>query len=260
MGSQNSRKVNPLLKQWPKGTVVTKSQLDKFGIYRQLAAKYLRYDWIQRIGTGAFIRSGDTVNWQGGLYALQTQLDMTVHIGGLTALELQGQSLFVPLGPQKRVILVSDQQEQLPTWFRNHQWEARLEHHCLYLFDRVPEAANTKLDCGGFEIVLSSVERAILEQMRLAKSNDEIEYAHQLMGGLSTLRPTVVQELLENCRSAKVKRLFLWSAETVGHFWFERLDTSRVDLGKGKRQLYEGGQLDQKYRITVPRRGEPPSV
>jgi hypothetical protein len=44
----------------------------------------------------------------------------------------------------------------------------------------------------------------------------------------------------------KVKRLFLWSAENVGHAWFERLDVAQVDLGKGKRQLYKGGQLDKK--------------
>jgi hypothetical protein len=155
---------------------------------------------------------------------------------------------------------VSDQPEQLPAWFRNHRWEASVEHRWLSLFERVPDKAATKLDCGGFEVVMSSAERAVMEQMRLASSNDDVEHAYQLMEGLSTLRPTVVQELLENCRSAKAKRLFLWSAETIGHTWFGRLDSSRVDLGKGKRQIYTGGQLNQKYQITVPKREELPSV
>ncbi|GAI90992.1 unnamed protein product, partial [marine sediment metagenome] len=192
--------------------------------------------------------------------ALQTQLGMTVHVGGRTALELQGRSHFVPFGRQKKVILVSDQPEQLPAWFRNHQWEASLEHRCLFLFERVPDEAATKLDCGGFEIVMSSAERAVMEQMHMAKSNDDIEYAYQLMEGLNTLRPNVAQELLENCRSAKVKRLFLWSAETVGHTWFGRLDSARVDLGKGKRQIYKGGQFNHQYQITVQKREELPSV
>jgi len=260
MGSQNSRKINQLLQEWPKGTVATKAQLDKLGIYRQLATKYIYYGWINRLGPGAFVRSGDTVDWRGGLYALQTQLGMTVHVGGRTALELQGLSHFVPLGRQKKVILVSDQPEQLPAWFRNYRWEASLEHRCLSLFERVPDKGTAKLDCGGFEVVISSAERAVMEQMRFARTNDDVEQAYQLMEGLNTLRPNVVQDLLVNCRSVKVKRLFLWSAETVRHAWFGRLDPSQIDLGKGKRHLYRGGRLDSKYQITVPKQEELPGV
>lgn len=260
MGSQNRGKLNRLLKDWPKGTVATKAQLSRLGIYRQLASKYVHYGWIERLGAGAFLRSGDTVHWQGGLYALQAQLDMTVHVGARTALELQGRSHFVPLGRRKKVTLLSDQAEKLPAWFRNHRWEVIVEHRCLSLFECVSDKTTTRLDCGGFEVVMSSAERAIMEHMCLAKSNDEIDHAYQLMEGLSTLRPTVVQELLENCNSLKVKRLFLWTAETVGHAWVGRLKPSRVNLGRGKRQIYKGGQFDKKYRITVPKPKELPSV
>jgi hypothetical protein len=80
------------------------------------------------------------------------------------------------------------------------------------------------------------------------------------MEGLSTLRPNVAQVLLENCRSAKANRLFLWSAETAGHAWFGRLNSTRINLGKGKRQIYKGGQFNQRYQITVPKVEEPPGV
>jgi hypothetical protein len=260
MGSQSARKINKLLLNWPTGTVTTRVRLNALGIYRQLATKYVQHGWIERLGTGAFIRSGDSVNWQGGLYALQAELDMTVHVGARTALELQGRSHFVPLGRHKKVVLVSDQPEQLPTWFRNHPWEASVEHRCLSLFEHLSEEAVTNLDCGGFQVVMSSPERAIMEQIRLAGTNDDIKQVYQLMEGLGTLRPKVLQELLESCRSTKVKRLFLWSAETVGHAWFGRLDLSRIDLGKGKRQIYTGGQLNQKYQITVPNPEVLPSV
>lgn len=260
MSSQNGRKINQLLKGWPKATVVTKSYLDGLGFYRQLMAKYVHYRWVERLGTGAYIRSGDTVKWQGALFALQTQLSMTIHVGGLTALELQGRSHFIPLGEKKRVILISDRPEPLPTWFRNYQWKVNVEHRCLSLFKGVPEEATTKLDCGGFEVVMSSAERAIMEQMRLARNNGDVIHVYQLMEGLGTLRPSVVQELLENCSSVKVKRLFLWNAEVAGHAWFERLDLSCIDLGKGKRQIYKGGRLNRKYGITVPEREELPRV
>lgn len=99
---------------------------------------------------------------------------------------------------------------------------------------------------------MSSPERAIMEQMRLVRTNADIKHIYQLMEGLSALRPDTVQELLENCRSIKVKRLFLWNAEVADHAWFRRLNPSRVALGKGKRQIYQGGQLNKKYQITIP--------
>ncbi len=260
MSRQNGRKINQLLKVWPKSTVVTKQYLDDLGFYRQLVAKYVHYNWMERLGTGAYIRSGDTVGWQGALFALQTQLGMTVHVGGVTALELQGRSHFVPLGESKRIILISDRPEQLPAWLRKHQWKDAIEHRCLSLFEIVPPEATTKLDCGGFQVAMSSAERAMMEQIHLAGSNDDIENLLQLMEGLTTLRPKTAQALLESCRSAKVKRVFLWSAETSGHAWFNRLDVSRIDLGKGKRQIYKGGRLNHKYGITVPKREEFPGV
>lgn len=260
MGSQSGRKINKLLMNWPAGTVTTRVRLNALGIYRQLATKYVRHGWIERFGTGAFVRSGDSVNWQGGLYALQAELDMTVHVGARTALELQGRSHFVPLGRHKKIVLVSDQPERLPTWFRKHPWEASIEHHCLSLFERLTDGVTTSLDCGGFQLVMSSAERAIMEQIRLAGTNDDIKQVYQLMEGLGTLRPKVAQDLLERCRSTKVKRLFLWTAETAGHAWFGRMDSSRIDLGKGKRQIYKGGRLNQKYQITVPNREVLPSV
>ncbi|MCD6326678.1 AbiEi antitoxin N-terminal domain-containing protein, partial [bacterium] len=108
MSSQNGGKINQLLKEWPKGTVATQAKLSKLGISRQLATKYVLHNWIIRIGTGAFVRSGDQIDWRGGLYALQTQLGLSVHVGARIALELQGLSHFVPLGQQEKVNLISD--------------------------------------------------------------------------------------------------------------------------------------------------------
>jgi len=188
--------MNQVLRKWPNGTIATQAWLNQLGVSSKLANWHVGSGWLVRFGSRAFTQPGDQVDWQGALYALQTQLGMTVHVGGRTALELQGRSHFVPLGRQKRVILVSDQPEQLPAWFRNHRWEASLEHRCLSLFERVPDKATTRLDCGGFEVVMSSAERAIMEEMRLARSNDEVEHAYQLMEGLNILRPNVVLELL----------------------------------------------------------------
>ena len=263
MSTQSSplnRKLNHLLKVWPSGAVLTQRKLAELGIYRQLISKYTRHGWVKKLGTGAYARAGDTVDWRGGLYALQTQLGLTVHVGADTSLAQLGRAHFVPLGMRQRVILISDQPEQLPVWFRRYPWDAEFRHHCLKLFDAIPEGASARMDHGGFEFLLSSPERAIMEQMRLARTNGGIDYALELMDGLSTLRPDVVQALLQACRSIKVKRLFLWAAEAAQHHWVEQLNLNAIDLGKGKRQLYKEGRLDTKYRITVPSAQELPDV
>ena len=99
-----------------------------------------------------------------------------------------------------------------------------------------------------------------MEVMHLTRTNFDIEHAHELMSGLGLLRPAVAQTLLERCTSTKVKRFFLWSAEESQHQWFARLDTARIDLGNGKRQLFKGGRLNKKYGITVPPSEELPDV
>ena len=114
----------------------------------------------------------------------------------------------------------------------------------------------TEVKHGGFAIRISAPARAILEVLHLATTNAAIDHAVELMSGLSTLRPQIQQRLLEACRSAKVKRLFLWSAESAGHAWFKRLAVDRLAMGKGKRVLYRGGRFDAKYQITVPKEVE----
>ena len=137
-------------------------------------------------------------------------------------------------------------------WFRRYPWGDDIQHHCIRLFDTIRTQAIARMNDGGVQFLLSSPERAIMEQMRLARTNEGIDYAIELMNGLSMLRLDVVQGLLVACRSIKVRRLFLWAAEAAQHDWVTRLDPDKIDLGTGKRQLCKGGRLDAKYRITVP--------
>ena len=73
------------------------------------------------------------------------------------------------------------------------------------------------------------------------------------MEGLTTLRPKLVQRLLEECKSVKVRRLFLFMAESSNHDWVKELNVEKIDLGSGKRVIVKNGVLDKKYKITVPK-------
>ena len=99
---------------------------------------------------------------------------------------------------------------------------------------------------------LSTPERAVLELLDELPGGETFHQVDMLMGGLVGLSPKRTSCLLGECRSVKVKRLFLWFAERHGHPWLERLDRDGIDLGKGKRMLVRRGKLDPKYQITVP--------
>jgi hypothetical protein len=78
---------------------------------------------------------------------------------------------------------------------------------------------------------------------------DSYEETRLLMEGL-----TLVQTLVEHCASVKVKRVFMFLAQNCKHAWAGKVDLSKVDVGRGKRALINGGHFDAKYQITVPTR------
>jgi hypothetical protein len=234
--------------------------MQELGVSPQLARKYVQNGWLERLGVGAFARAGESPDWLGGVHALQSQLDLTVHVAAVSALELQGRAHFIPLGKGRRVTLVSDRKESLPKWFATGEWTVTLYHRCVSLFDTPPGDSTTQFDCGGFSVLVSTPERAILEELHLVQSNSALEHALLLMEGLSTLRPGILQQLLEQCTAVKAKRLLLWAGERCQHTWMTRLDVTKVGLGTGKRQVFKGGVLDTKYLITVPKTEELPSV
>ena len=105
----------------------------------------------------------------------------------------------------------------------------------------------------GIKILLASPERAILEVLYLVPTKQTFEEAFLLMEGLTNLRPDVVQKLLKNCNSIKVKRLFLYMAEKNNHPWISGLNLKKIDLGSGKRKIGDGGVFDSKYQLSVPK-------
>ena len=92
-----------------------------------------------------------------------------------------------------------------------------------------------------------------MECLYLAPQKQPLMEVYELLEGLNNVRPTLVQSLLEQCRSIKVKRLFLYLAEKAGHEWFDYLTLSNIDLGKGKRSFAKDGSYNRKYQITVPK-------
>ena len=252
MASAPSSKINQLLKIWPLGAVAVLPWLQKQGVYQQLIHEYEKTSWVRRVGQGAYTRAGDKVEWTGGLYALQEQLKLPVHAGGKTALQMQGYAHFLPMGKGTTVSLFGPPDVKLPAWFKQYHWGVKVRYTTTNLFSGEADQGLTTKDLGPYSIKVSAAERAMMEVLYGVPQVDSYEEARLLMEGLTTLRPRVVQALLENCASVKVKRLFMLLAENCKHPWVPKIDLSKVDFGKGKRTLVKGGRFDPKYKITVP--------
>ena len=229
--------------------------LEAQGAYQQLVHEYEKSGWLQRIGQGAYVRAGDSIEWSGGLHALQEHMKLSVHVGAKTALQMQGYAHFLPMGKGGAVSLFGSPGTRLPAWFRQYDWGTEVRYTTTKLFAEDLNAALTNKELATYAITVSAPERAIMEVLYLVPAEESFEEGGLLMESLTTLRPHLVQSLLEQCRSVKVKRLFMFLAESHNHAWISKLDLSTVNFGKGKRMIVKGGRLNTKYNITVPDSG-----
>ena len=253
MDTVERSKINQLLSSLPRGVVMVSSWLVSQGYSSDLQKRYRKSGWLESIGTGAMIRTGDEVGYEGAVYALQHQLGMSIHLGGRSALAMLGKAHYLELS-QKKVVLFGGHSEKLPVWFQNHDWELEVDYHQSTFLP--PELGLTEVELKTFTIKVSGSARALMECLHLAPKNQELSECYELMESLTNVRPDHVQKLLEACNSVKVKRLFMYMAEKAQHNWVTYLDLDKVDFGSGKRSIVKNGTYVSKYKITVPRRME----
>lgn len=248
MNTGKGNKLNQLLQASPGGVVLLASWMNANGYSFDLQRVYRNSNWLESIGTGAMIRKGDQVSYEGGLFALQSQAGMSIHPGGKTALRLLGKAHFLDLGSMK-VTLFGGQGETLPAWFKNHDWDVDLHYHATKFLP--PTVGLTDLEMGSFSLKISNAARAILECLYLVPRYESLTECYEIIEGLSTLRPLTTQAVLESSKSVKANRLFLYLAEKAGHAWYKHIKTEKVRLGSGKRSIIKGGAYNAKYQITV---------
>lgn len=250
MNTVRRTKLNKLLSTQPKGIVLLSAWLAEQGYSLDLQKQYRRSQWFDSIGTGALVRYGDQVDYLGGVYALQTQLGLSVHPAGKTALAMRGKSHYLELSA-KKAQLFGSADESLPLWFKKHDWGLSVD--CRLSSFLPPELGLVDHEHKSFTVKISSPARAVMECLYMAPRSQPLVEVYELMEGLNNLRPASVQKLLEGCSSVKVKRLFLYMATKAGHEWLDYLKLDKVDLGSGKRAIVPDGVYVSKYQITVPR-------
>lgn len=248
MANISKEKLKQLISSTPKDVVLLSSWLESQGY----DAKYYRkHGWLESIGSGANVLVGSKINLFGGLYALQTQNHSFIHVGGRSSFSLLGKAHYLELNPQKVILFTDFKNKNLPAWFREYDWSVKPK---LHISDFLPlEMGLVDIEVGDFSIKVSGDIRALMECLHLMPNNQDPMECYEFMEGMNNVHPKKVTELLEACKSIKVKRLFLCLSERIGHRWYDFLDLSKVDLGKGKRNLIKNGMLDNKYQITIPK-------
>ncbi len=245
-------KLNKLISNWPRGIIYTQAHLTSLGITRENVKKYRRNQWVRNIGRGAYCLPSDQIDIFSGLNALQQQLEIPIHIGGKTIIELQGYGQNAAFGFSKH-FLFARPGTSIPKWFLNYDWQGELIIKRSKFLPTNVKNSFSEYSQNGATVFVSSLERALLELLYHIPGNHGFHESANIIEGMQTLRINILQELLENCQSVKVNRLFLYFADRLNLPWFSKLNLSRINLGSGKRMIYSGGKLDKKYQITVPR-------
>lgn len=249
----NKELLNRLQFALPEGVVAPMSWLEKQGYSRQLVHQYAKSGWLISLGHGAYTKPGTPVNWQGVVLGLQELLNLTCHVGGISALNYQGLAHYLPLENKEDISLWG---EKIPTWVGKLEQPILLNKKTLFIEDTQKKLGLVRLKTNVRDwcIWASSPERAILEVFSTIRKNEEdFIAAAEMMEGLMTLRPQLLQNLLAACQDIKAKRVFLFLTEHFKMPWMTKLKLDKISVGAGKRQVVEGGRLEKKYQITVPK-------
>jgi hypothetical protein len=247
MNMQKREKLNQTLRHWPVNGLRTAASLRTQGISSALLHHYVQRHWLEQVERGVYRRPGDTPGWQAALHAIQKEEKLPAHVGGLTALELQGYGHYLGERP---LFLYGPSRCRLPAWFEGAVGRTLHFTHTNFLSD-APQESLHSMSIEGVPVTVSTPERAALEMLYHVPAQVGFAEALEVIGGLATLRVELMQMLLESCSSVKAKRLFLYYAREAGHSWYPVLDRSRIDLGAGKRELVKGGKLDKEFLLTV---------
>lgn len=235
------------------GQVVDRKWLKEKGYERTAIDYYVRSGKLESVGHGVYRRPGPPLKWEHLLYSLG-ELGSCLHIGGQSALDLQGYAHYLSLGDMQREITLYGK-SKLPVWMNSIDNNVKFIAYAQKGFDKLPKNSLTAIVFGHWDwkLNLSSVELALFELLSQVKDESDFLVADKYFESATVLRAELLNELLYSCTHIQTKRLFMWFTDRHSHQWSGMLNRDIIDLGSGKRSIIKGGEFDKKYNITVPR-------
>jgi NAD-dependent SIR2 family protein deacetylase len=260
MGGQ----LHSLLGTYLPGQVILASGMRALGISPALAASYVRSGWLEPLGVGAWKVAGRSLAWAEVVHALQTESEQAVRPHGYAALQLLG---LAPLGLEspltRELALSAPTDAHVPAWAMRLLWSGgralRRYPQAQPLPVRLPNGREaerhledtTRVVVEGRELVLPTPERAMLELLDACATAADVQLARQCLTTIPLMRRHL-EALLTCWPSYRTRRMLRWLLQDLGHTLAAELRWDRIDLGKGKRQLFGGGHYVPDARLAVP--------
>jgi hypothetical protein len=224
-------KLNNLMTRMPKGMPLTSARLAQAGVSGDLAVRYARNGWLQRLARGIYQRAGDLLELHPTLRVLEG-MTRGLHIGGKTALDWYGIRQYI--APNPVLLIYGWDAFQLPAWFtRSFPAEYRRKR----LFEEDPRAmlgVQPHRDTSDGAMT-SNPERALLEMLSEVGTRQTLDEARELAQTTDTLRYEELQRLLQACRSVKTVRLALTLGRELELPWASALDVGKLPTGSKSR-------------------------
>jgi hypothetical protein len=231
MGTSPSLIFRQVLLDLERGTPLTTRSLSERGIPAKQAARLAEAGWLQRIGQGVYLLPGDKLDRDASLAAL-AQAVPGLHVAGKTALAWRGVRHDLGNGPA--MTLWGDKPIKLPAWFAD-VFSAR--YQASHLFDAgMPTALGlAPLPAGRSDVMVSTMERAMLELLSDVGQRQGLEEARNLIEAIRTPRMPVLEQLFWHLTRIKVVRLAADLAEELDLPWKGLALSHSQRLGGGRR-------------------------
>ena len=242
-------KINSIRNKVVPDGVMLSTWLTSEGITRAEQSSYTKHNTLKRVSTGIYKFPDTELSLYGILTSYNEQGNFNYHLGASTALEIRGFSHYISMG-KENVFIYTPIKYRLPEWIKVSQDNLNVIELSTQVLG---EYGIERVEYEGYNLIISSPERAIMECIILSPKYFNLMDIYYLMEMLNNLRSKLVQELLENCTSVKVKRMFLYMARKAKHRWFEKIDVSKINLGSGPRSFSTKGVKDSLFNIVIPK-------
>ncbi len=244
-------KIQQIMEVQPRVSLLFGDWLSRQGLGSKEQYAYMKRGWLDRISKGVYVLQGKAPTLLNVIAAYNKQLDKHCIVGAYTALELRGYSHYLSLG-KPTAYLFTDRFNKIPTWITTREWDMTVKYMTTsFLGDNLKGVE--EMTVGDDALLVSSPERAFLECLNLPEATSSLLDLYYIMESLTTLRPKLLQQLLEACTSQKVKRLFLYMAEKAGHPWFRALKLDSIEIGTSRLMAVPTGKYIAKYNMTIPK-------
>lgn len=244
-------KIQHILGSNPHESLFFGEWLTKQGLTAKEQHSYMKRGWFTRISKGVYILQGASPTLLHAVATYNLQLGKQCIIGAYTALELRGYSHYLSLG-KPNAYLFTDEKSKLPSWLVQREWDMTVKYMTTSFLGPGLQGVEPMV-VDGDSLPVSSPERAFLECLNLPSAASSLLDLYYIMESLTTLRPKLVQSLLESCTSQKVKRLFVYMSEKAAHPWFKALKLDSLALGTSRYMVVPTGKFIAKYNMTIPK-------